>query len=49
MIFGEVNDIETIGPNLAIAVLSVFYSLLAYLILLAIVKRLENKKNSSIK
>lgn len=39
----RLDNIETIGPNLAVAFLSLLYSVFIYLILIPIIKRLEDK------
>lgn len=41
VIMGILEDPATIGPNLAVAVLSIFYGVLIYLILIPVNKRLE--------
>ena len=41
VIMRMLEDPATIGPNLAVAVLSIFYSVLIYLVLIPVNKRLE--------
>lgn len=41
VIMGILEDPATIGPNLAVAVLSIFYGVLIYLILIPVNKRLD--------
>ena len=41
VILRMLEDPATIGPNLAVAVLSIFYSVLIYLVLIPVNKRLE--------
>ena len=40
IIMGMLEDLATIGPNLAVAVLSIFYGVLIYLILIPVNARL---------
>ena len=43
LILGNISDLELIGPNLAVAILTMVYGLLAYIVLIPIIARLEEK------
>lgn len=43
VIMGNIVDLELLGPNLAVAFLSVFYSLIIYVIFAIVEKRIEKK------
>lgn len=43
IILARIDDLRLLGPNLAVAVLTLLYALLAYVILIPIISRLENK------